>query len=209
MDADDIMVSDRLQSQYEYMEAHPGIDILGGHMHCFNAGEYDCILPVDTDITMPLMLEQCKVANPTSFIRRSSFVAHHLAYRHESIYAEDYNLWLDALMAGLRIRNLDKIVVHYRLNSQQISCKYKEIQTAHTMALKDKYDHLSEQEFVTYEKVEKVLVVIDKSVLSLSLVRLMDWFLEIGLGGLLLYFTARIGHVLNLIHLKYIYYETK
>lgn len=142
MDADDIMVSDRLQSQYEYMEAHPGIDILGGHMHCFNAGEYDCILPVDTDITMPLMLEQCKVANPTSFIRRSSFVAHHLAYRHESIYAEDYNLWLDALMAGLRIRNLDKIVVHYRLNSQQISCKYKEIQTAHTMALKDKYGRL-------------------------------------------------------------------
>ena len=53
MDADDVMVADRLQAQYEYMEAHPEIDILGGHMHCFNAGEYDCILPADTDITMP------------------------------------------------------------------------------------------------------------------------------------------------------------
>ena len=70
MDADDIMVSDRLQAQYEYMEAHPETDILGGHMHCFNAGEYDCILPAGTDITMPQMLEQCYVANPTSFIRQ-------------------------------------------------------------------------------------------------------------------------------------------
>ena len=139
MDADDIMVSDRLQAQYEYMEAHPETDILGGHMHCFNAGEYDCILPAGTDITMPQMLEQCYVANPTSFIRRSSWVSHHLSYRSEGIYAEDYNLWLDALLGGLRIRNLDKIVVHYRFNPEQISCKYKEIQAAHAMALKDKY----------------------------------------------------------------------
>lgn len=156
MDADDIMVSDRLQAQYEYMEAHPETDILGGHMHCFNAGEYDCILPAGTDITMPQMLEQCYVANPTSFIRRSSWVSHHLSYRSEGIYAEDYNLWLDALLGGLRIRNLDKIVVHYRFNPEQISCKYKEIQAAHAMALKDKYGRLwaEKEQAVALEEVE-------------------------------------------------------
>ena len=54
--------------------------------------------------------------------------------------------------------------------------------------------YLWEQGYVTYEEVEEELAEADRRALSLSPLRLTDLSLETGLGGLLLYLTARIGH---------------
>lgn len=32
MDADDVMLPHRLKTQFDYMEAHPGVDLLGGNI---------------------------------------------------------------------------------------------------------------------------------------------------------------------------------
>lgn len=120
MDSDDIMMPDRLRTQYEYMEAHPNVDVLGGCIEYFGTS-HGIYKPVPGDISLYDLMDGCCVVHPTAFIRKSSFKPHHLRYRKENIYAEDYGLWAEAVYCGIRIRNLDTVVTRYRTSNAQVT----------------------------------------------------------------------------------------
>lgn len=130
MDSDDIMMPDRLRMQYEYMEQHPELDVVGGCIEYFGTcqGIYK---PSLGDISLYDLMDGCCIVHPTAFIRRSSIKSHHLRYRRENIYAEDYGLWAEAAYCGLRIRNVDTVVTRYRTSNTQVtSVKNQEQQVA-------------------------------------------------------------------------------
>ncbi|HBN47293.1 MAG TPA: hypothetical protein DD401_06830 [Prevotella sp.] len=130
MDSDDIMMPDRLRLQYEYMEQHPEIDIIGGCIEYFGTSQ-GVYKPALGDLSLYDLMDGCCVVHPTAFIRNASFKSHHLRYRKENIYAEDYGLWAEAADCGLRIRNLDAMMTRYRTsNSQVTSVKKREQQIA-------------------------------------------------------------------------------
>ena len=123
MDSDDIMMPDRLLLQYNYMEAHPEVDILGGNREFFGVlddGDNSDI-PYSDTVTPQMLLQQCCMSHPTVMMRRDKIVGNNLRYRSESIYAEDYLLWVCATIAGLTIKNLPDVLVKYRVSKGQLS----------------------------------------------------------------------------------------
>lgn len=129
MDADDLMLPDRLQVQVDYMEAHPEVDILGGGMTYFG-GAHGTALPQpgERPLTFSLFMRGCALMHPTVMMRRASIEAHGLRYEQEFIYAEDYRLWVMALEAGLRLVNLDRPLIKYRVSPAQVSAVHKAAQ---------------------------------------------------------------------------------
>lgn len=119
MDADDLMPPDRLRLQFDYLEAHPGVGVLGGAMEVF--GEESRVtnpLPV---VSIQDMINTCCLVHPTVMMRRA--VLERLRFRYEAayIYAEDYRLWMRMLMANVRVRNLSDVLVRYRKSPAQVS----------------------------------------------------------------------------------------
>jgi glycosyltransferase involved in cell wall biosynthesis len=124
MDADDIMMPERLEVQFEYMEAHPDIDMCGAWATYFGTVDTNICLPESpTDIAC-MFLSGNALIHPTMFIRKQSMDKHSLRYRHEYIYAEDYKLWTDFVMCGCKPANVPKILLRYRCGDYQVTRKH-------------------------------------------------------------------------------------
>lgn len=130
MDADDIMLPNRLQMQYEFMEGHADVDVVGGE-YVIN-DESIQIFPVNKRITIFDMLDHCCLVHPSVMMRKSSLQTHGLYYRSEYKYAEDYHLWMQMLQRGMFLCNKSGAVIKYRISQNQISNK-----------------HVKEQKFIT------------------------------------------------------------
>ena len=140
MDSDDIMLPERLQLQYEYMEAHPEVDVCGGFAQCF--GESNRLISVASshkDIVSGFILYNTMV-HPTVMLRKHSvsiFPKHnhiYQCYNPEYKYAEDYKLWTELATKGCQFANIPTVILKYRTSKNQVSsqkqnemmvCSYK------------------------------------------------------------------------------------
>jgi glycosyltransferase involved in cell wall biosynthesis len=114
MDADDIMTTERLEVQFEYMETHPEIDVCGSWASYFGTVNNKIrTVQQHTDIACTMMFFNTLI-HPTSIIRRESMLRHNLKYKHEYAYAEDYKLWTDFLMHGCKLANIPYFLLNYR-----------------------------------------------------------------------------------------------
>lgn len=123
MDADDIMMVDRLLIQYNYLESNKEIDVLAGGIQFFgNKKDYYIPLIVEENISLYHFEENNIIAHPTVMIRKSS-ISEFLPnlYEKEFAYSEDYKLWLDLIKAGLRIDLIPDILVRYRSSPNQVT----------------------------------------------------------------------------------------
>lgn len=122
MDSDDVMMPDRLQFQYDYMECHMSIDLIASGMRYIGNCCQTYVPPVTNRCLTPKdMLESCCIAHPTVFMRNDIIKKLNLRYRNEYKYAEDYRLWTEMLMLGLRLINIERPLINYRVSCNQIS----------------------------------------------------------------------------------------
>ena len=120
MDADDVMEPTRLQIQYDYMELNTHIDVLGGGIQCFGETE-NSYNPFIGEITIHELMDGCCIANPTSFIRAESIKKKKIRYKGKYTYAEDYGFWVDCAIRGLRLRNIEDVLIKYRISKKQVT----------------------------------------------------------------------------------------
>lgn len=154
MDADDLMRPDRLRTQYDYLEAHPEVDILSGGSHTFRPGEEaDNVVAHTERVGYAELVEGCVVCHPTVMWRRSRMEAAGLRYEAEYIYAEDYRLWTQAVRHGLCIHNLNKILIDYRLSPGQITNRHRGIQRRN--AYRIRYDLTQEWARLVEKQVDR------------------------------------------------------
>lgn len=137
IDSDDRMLTDRLMTQYEYMEAHPEIDVLGGGVWTFGNGSR-AALPGITGraITLDEMIDDNQIYNPTVMLRRDGIVQNGIRYPKEYIYANDYALWMLMLRHGMHLENLKKILTEYRYSPGQISSEHQKEQAYYADLIK-------------------------------------------------------------------------
>jgi glycosyltransferase involved in cell wall biosynthesis len=130
MDADDIMFSHRLQTQFNYMEEHPEIDICGSRMEVFGKGSEMTQSYTDHKQIVASLLTGSSIAHPTVILRKSTLCKDGTdIYRHDYIYAEDYKLWTDLAERGLQFFNIPEALLKYRSSENQVTiAHYKEIQ---------------------------------------------------------------------------------
>lgn len=123
MDADDIMLPERLEMQFTFMENNPKIGLLGS-----NVTEIDkngnklrvAKFPLKDNEIKRKMLKGSSISHPTVFVRREIFVEN----PYEEIYPspEDYELWV-RLLDKINFENLPEALIMKRIHSDQITQK--------------------------------------------------------------------------------------
>jgi glycosyltransferase involved in cell wall biosynthesis len=128
MDADDIMHRSRLQKQYEYLRAHPGVVLVATQARKFpprsvqnGYREYmrwqNSVLSY-VDVQNQIYIES-PFAHPSVMFRRDSILAAG-AYRQGS-FPEDYELWLRLLHSGHRMEKLPQVLLDWRESETRLS----------------------------------------------------------------------------------------
>jgi len=121
-DSDDVCVETRFEKQVEYMESHPEIGVISSYIDEF---ETDWNHP-DSIKMLPLtsaeLYERAKYRNPLnhmSVMMRKEEILRVGSYRHVP-YCEDYDLWVRALIDGVKLGNIGEILVHARVSGSTI-----------------------------------------------------------------------------------------
>lgn len=156
MDSDDISLPNRLQVQVDYLEAHPGIDLVSVAMQLFGAKEEVWIREQDPEKVKVNALFQSPVLHAASVWRKDSFERHRLRFRQEMVPAEDYDLWTRALAKGLKLVNLPEVLYRYRMHPTQATLQkdkiFEKIRIVRRNYLKATLPSLSEKSIEAFPK---------------------------------------------------------
>jgi glycosyltransferase involved in cell wall biosynthesis len=118
-DSDDLCMPDRLELQVAFLQAHPAISIVGGALDIIsNEGRviaHRHYPQTSTAIAKGMHLTT-SIAHPTVMFRKEA-IEWHGGYNSKFHFAEDLDLWLRWMNAGLLFANLPQVLVHYRQDS--------------------------------------------------------------------------------------------
>ena len=122
MDADDICMPDRLQKQYDFMEANPNVDLSSCRFLTLKNGVYSsggCGGKGDSESIKALLL----VTNPIlhSGIIAKADVIKALGYDKNFTCTEDMELWTRFVLNNKRVEILSEYLMIYRLHDKQIT----------------------------------------------------------------------------------------
>ncbi len=118
MDADDIALSDRLMIQFNYMNNHPDVDILGGQAYIIDEYGKHCgekRKPTDALVIAKAIEYACPVNHPTYMVKANVY-RELKGYRAVFLAGQDYDFLLRAHDAGKVIRNAEEYLLYYRVN---------------------------------------------------------------------------------------------
>lgn len=120
MDADDLSVPERFAWQLAYLEQHPEVSVVGGHIHEFIGDPTNCvgrrIVPLaDADIKQ-YMQKRCPMNQVTVLFRKADIaeVGGYIDWYCE----EDYFLWLRLALAGKQFGNVEQNLVNVRVGEE-------------------------------------------------------------------------------------------
>lgn len=114
LDSDDIAPPYRLKDQYEYMESHPKVGVLGGDMFAFgNSNGYRTSRNGNERIQYNF-LYRCPIANPSAMVRKSVIDKYNLKYDTQYPVCTDYKFWIELLNRTEFANLTDKPYLFYR-----------------------------------------------------------------------------------------------
>lgn len=120
MDTDDISKPHRLRLQWEYLESHENIDVLGSAVEVQNGLVCEKYRFPEThhDICAHLIFHLV-IAHSTVMFRKEKLLKLGLTYNNQA-YGEDYELWTRA-MHDVTFANLSDALVTYRIHDSNIT----------------------------------------------------------------------------------------
>jgi glycosyltransferase involved in cell wall biosynthesis len=128
MDADDIMHPEKLERQVRFLNEHPDIDIVGAYFDQINERGVRIRDAFPFPITHEAIRDGFRVRNsmggPVALCRREQLVAI-AGYDPLFWQAEDLELWLRCLAAGLHLANLSEVLFHHRVHVAQDSARHR------------------------------------------------------------------------------------
>jgi len=138
-DPDDLMNSERLKLQLEFMEAHPEVDALGSNAHYFLDNPDQLINRTNFPSSHEAILQMFQkgenaLLHATAFVKAEVYQK----YRYQSIFpGEDYELFGRMIRDGHRFHNLDLSLYLIRVHSSSSTTQLKFSQIAQTFAFRD------------------------------------------------------------------------
>lgn len=120
MDGDDISLPERLQTQIDFLEAHPDIDLCSCGLQMFGMEDTVWIRESDPEDVKITMMFYSPILHATSVWRRESFEKHNLYYNQDMFPAEDYDLWSRAVF-HCKLANIPQVLYKYRIHGIQVT----------------------------------------------------------------------------------------
>ena len=123
MDADDISEQDRLATQFEFLERHPDVVVVGSSytlidQHGRHVGRR--WVPCD-DAGIRWMLQFCSpFAHSAVMMRKTALEDLAAVYDESLVYAMDYDLWIRLAELG-RLANLNELLVRWRIHPDSMT----------------------------------------------------------------------------------------
>ena len=130
LDADDLMLKNRLKSQVSFMDANPDVVLSGGSVRLMSneekTGNIWSYKAVHEDI-MPSFLFKCGVLQGCSILRREGVQENQIYYDESNAhsYAEDFDFFYRLSKHG-KLGNIDDVLIYYRRHEGNITKKLKD-----------------------------------------------------------------------------------
>ena len=120
MDADDIMTVDRLQTQYEFLESNPQVDLVSSYAYSIDIHNNPC--GIRGSSRMPKTLQEAvrgfPIVHPTVMAQREWFATN--PYNEKLFRVQDYELWLRTMNTS-KFAVIERPLLFYR----EIGIPYK------------------------------------------------------------------------------------
>lgn len=134
MDADDIMMPNRIETQVNILESKPEVAVCSSWIKIFGEGFEERILKYASgylDYSYIRLLDSNFICHPSTMIRKSFLEKYHIQYK-KYLHAEDYKLWCDIALAGGVFWFVPEVLLAYRMSSGQVShiYNYEQYKTA-------------------------------------------------------------------------------
>ena len=113
MDSDDISLPERLKFQVDFLDAHPEYDLVSVGMKEFGEGSALHSYDNETEQIKFNALFYSPILHASSMWRKASFID--LPYNQSFVPSEDYDLWTRALIKGIKMRNIPRVLYLYRI----------------------------------------------------------------------------------------------
>ena len=122
MDIDDVCAKDRFQKQIDFINSNPKIDILGGNILCFET--YPNFfkgrsVPNSFDKIRKFMKFRNPLNHPSVFFNRKRILD--IGGYPDARLGQDYLLWINATVNGLKIHNTKDILVYMQVDKNSYS----------------------------------------------------------------------------------------
>lgn len=124
MDADDISLPTRFQTQVEYLEAHPEVMLCSCGIQQFGAADRLMIGKNNFEQVKVDMLFSSAIGHASSMWRRAFFEENNLLFDQDEFPAEDYGLWARAVFCGTLV-NTPEVLYRYRIYPEQVTATDK------------------------------------------------------------------------------------
>ena len=125
IDADDLMVPERLEKQVCFLDTHPKVIVCGGWQQYFGLSTFLHAPPASAEQCRANLLFRCDLCHSTLMLRTAALIEHKLFY-NPAYAAEDFELWTRVLDVG-DIANLPEILGYYREDGKSITTTKKEM----------------------------------------------------------------------------------
>ena len=119
MDSDDISLPFRLQTEVDYLDSHPKIDLVSCGMQQFGLADRTMSYKENFWLVCYNAFFFSPILHASSMWRKDRFEQLALRYRQGRVPSEDYDLWTRALCMGLRLINIPEVLYKYRIHGNQ------------------------------------------------------------------------------------------
>lgn len=140
IDADDIMLPNRISKQVMFLEENLDYGMVGSYVQTFGDVEGSIFYPLDDASIRYTSMFYNPFVHSTVMLRASVIATNLLDYDSTMLHVEDYALWIQ-IMRVSKVANLPEILVRYRVHAFQISTTYSAIQQENTMVVQQNYIH--------------------------------------------------------------------
>ncbi len=156
MDADDVSLDHRLETQVAFMDAHPEISICGSWM--VTIGNHTGSVfssPLLNDEIITGFLFDNTIFHPTVVIRKNIVLNLNEFYDEQFKQAQDMEYWVRLSNSGVKFANIGEVLLKYRIHETNIGKTHIENQEKNAgmvkfLQLKRLGIELTEEEKITY-----------------------------------------------------------
>ncbi len=120
MDADDISHPSRIETQINFMNAHPQVIVSGCQAKYFGASSAKTNYPLTNKAIKAHLLFSNVMIHPSVIIRLKRIKEKALNYNPDFLHSEDYEFWWKCSKHG-ELGNVDEVLLNYRLEGQNIT----------------------------------------------------------------------------------------